>query len=131
MGEYAPIGCAAHGHERGRRFWNVRTPDRYIEHVLAGRDPVAGEETLDAEGRAEESFTLALRTRTGAPVASPATAEVEALAAAGLLEVRSATRGVESACGEPGVQAVLTRTGRLMASDVTARLLLAGAATAA
>src|SRR5439155_1678743 len=31
QGEYLGIGCAAHGHMPvGRRWWNVRTPDRYI-----------------------------------------------------------------------------------------------------
>ena len=29
-GEYLGIGCAAHGHTGGRRWWNVRTPERYI-----------------------------------------------------------------------------------------------------
>ena len=38
QGDYAAIGCAAHGHETladgtGRRFWNVRTPERYVEAV--------------------------------------------------------------------------------------------------
>jgi oxygen-independent coproporphyrinogen-3 oxidase len=28
MGEYQGIGCAAHSHRDGRRFWNLRTPDR-------------------------------------------------------------------------------------------------------
>ncbi len=27
------FGCAAHSHRAGRRWWNVRTPDRYIELV--------------------------------------------------------------------------------------------------
>ena len=28
-GEYRGIGCAAHSHRGGRRWWNVRTPERY------------------------------------------------------------------------------------------------------
>ena len=33
---YRGFGCAAHSHQDGRRWWNVRTPDRYIELVDAG-----------------------------------------------------------------------------------------------
>ncbi len=116
-GEYLGIGCAAHGHTDGRRWWNVRTPERYVEAVSQGRQPEAGSETLDAATRAEEAFSLALRTRDGASVAAAATATVAELEAAGLLE-RAADR------------IVLTRRGRLLGADVTARLLLAGAASA-
>ena len=33
QGNYRGFGCAAHSHEDGRRWWNVRTPDRYIALV--------------------------------------------------------------------------------------------------
>ena len=36
-GDYLAIGCAAHGHTDGRRWWNVRTPERYIERIAARR----------------------------------------------------------------------------------------------
>ncbi|HEY5011592.1 MAG TPA: radical SAM family heme chaperone HemW, partial [Acidimicrobiia bacterium] len=29
-GDYLAIGCAAHGYTNGRRWWTVRTPERYI-----------------------------------------------------------------------------------------------------
>jgi putative oxygen-independent coproporphyrinogen III oxidase len=115
-GEYAGIGCAAHGHSDGARWWNVRTPERYIAAVEAGVPAVAGSETLDTETRAEESFALALRTRAGARAGAAAAAVVADLAEQGLL-VRSGAGHI-----------VLTRRGRLLASDLTARLLLAGAA---
>ena len=72
QGEYAGIGCAAHGHDRtGRRWWNVRTPERYIERVEAGDDPEAGPRTGSTRGprvatqaRAErEAPRSGLRTR--------------------------------------------------------------------
>jgi putative oxygen-independent coproporphyrinogen III oxidase len=127
-GEYLGIGCAAHGHtlERGaipkgavpngagRRWWNVRTPERYIAAIAAGASAVAGEERLEPGPRAEEACVLALRTRHGAPVDEGAAAVVDELAAAGFV------RRVED-------RVVLTPHGRLVASDVTARLLLAGA----
>jgi oxygen-independent coproporphyrinogen-3 oxidase len=121
-GDYLPIGCAAHGHRAGRRWWNVRTPERYVALVAAGDDPTGGAEELDAAQRAEERFSLALRTAAGAriPDSGGSTAErladeCAALAAAGLLEVA-------------GQEVVLTRRGRLLATDVTARLLVAGSA---
>ena len=107
QGEYLGIGCAAHGHTDGRRWWNVRTPERYIERITAGTSAEQGSETLAAAARAEEAISLALRTRAGA--VAPVLPE---LVEAGAIEV-------------VGDRVVLTRTGRLLASDVVARILLA------
>ena len=117
QGDYLGVGCAAHGHTAGRRWWNVRTPERYVERVSAGRSTEAGAEELDAGQRDEERLVLALRTRQGAAVAASghAAREVDELAAQGLL-----TR--------LGSRVVLTCRGRLLATEVTARLVLAGAA---
>jgi putative oxygen-independent coproporphyrinogen III oxidase len=117
QGDYLGVGCAAHGHTAGRRWWNVRTPERYVERVSAGRSTEAGAEELDAGQRDEERLVLALRTRQGAAVAASGRAarEVDELAAQGLL-----TR--------LGSRVVLTCRGRLLATEVTARLVLAGAA---
>jgi putative oxygen-independent coproporphyrinogen III oxidase len=120
-GEYVGIGCAAHGHTDGRRWWNVRTPERYIAAISGGTSAVAGSEVLDPETRAEETFSLALRMRTGAVAGVRAAAVVSDLAEQGLLE-----RGRLEGDGE---RIVLTRPGRMLASDLTARLLLAGAAS--
>ena len=105
-GEYLGIGCAAHGHTGGRRWWNVRTPERYIDLVSGGVVPEAGGEALDATRRAEEAVTLALRTRAGAAVADDAGLVADGLA------VRE------------GDRIVLTPTGRLLGNEATARLLL-------
>ncbi len=118
-GEYLGIGCAAHGHTGGRRWWNVRTPERYVDAIRAGRSPEAGSETLDDATRSEEAFSLALRTRNGARFAPEAETAVEELEAAGLLQRDRARDRI-----------VLTRRGRLLGADVTARLLLAQAAPA-
>ena len=112
-GDYLPIGCAAHGHRVGHRWWNVRTPERYIALVAAGDDPTGGGEELDDTTRAEEQLTLAIRTRTGAILPISMQAQATLLVDAGLL-VRA------------GDRVVLTRRGRLLATDVTARLLVAG-----
>jgi oxygen-independent coproporphyrinogen-3 oxidase len=67
MGEYQGIGCAAHSHRDGRRFWNLRTPDRYIDAVRAGTSVEAADERLDDDARALEALQLSLRTRDGVP----------------------------------------------------------------
>jgi len=65
--DYRGFGSAAHSHRGDRRFWNVRTPDRYVEMVRRGEAPLGGEEVLDARTRAFERDSLALRTARGVP----------------------------------------------------------------
>jgi len=67
-GDYAGFGSAAHSHRGNRRYWNVRTPDRYVALVTSGESPLGGEEFLDEDTRAFERASLALRTRRGVPV---------------------------------------------------------------
>ena len=67
MGEYQGIGCASHSHRAGRRFWNLRTPDRYIDAVASGATVEAADERLDRDGRVLEGLQLSLRTRAGVP----------------------------------------------------------------
>ncbi|MFM7616709.1 MAG: radical SAM family heme chaperone HemW [Actinomycetes bacterium] len=112
-GEWGAAGCAAHGYRAGRRWWNVRTPERYIERIRDGVDPASGDEVLAPGGVAEEAFGLALRTRSGAAVDPAADEEVATLVVGDLVR-------------RTGDRVVLTPTGRLVASDITARLVLAG-----
>ncbi len=65
--DYRGFGSAAHSHRGGRRFWNVRTPDRYVEAVRRGESPLGGEELLDESTREFERDSLALRTARGVP----------------------------------------------------------------
>lgn len=111
--DYVGIGCAAHGHTAGRRWWNVRTPERYVERVAARQSTETGAEDLDEHTREEERLALGLRTRRGAETTGAIAADTEELVAAGLLE-------------RAGDRVVLTRRGRLLSTDVTARLLAAG-----
>jgi oxygen-independent coproporphyrinogen-3 oxidase len=106
-GEYLGIGCAAHGHTSGRRWWTVRTPERYIERVTSGESPEAGSEVLPPEGRRGEATALALRTRTGAEADDD-----RGLIADGLA-TRDATTG----------RLVLTRRGRLLANEAATRIM--------
>lgn len=107
MGEYVALGCAAHGHRDGTRYWNPRTPERYMSAVEEGRDPVVGSERLDPDQRALEGLQLSLRTGAGVPAAALAPDDREVLG--DLLRVE-------------GDRLVLTRAGRLLANEVLARL---------
>jgi oxygen-independent coproporphyrinogen-3 oxidase len=108
--DYRGFGCAAHSHRVGRRWWNVRTPDRYIDLVNRGESVEAASETLDAETRRFEGLQLALRTRDGVPR--------EAFAP----EVLDTLVGIVEAHPSEDDRVVLTRRGRLLANDVSARL---------
>jgi putative oxygen-independent coproporphyrinogen III oxidase len=105
-GEYLGFGCAAHSHLEGERFANVSSFERYIARIDEGRSPVAWREHLEGRERAIELLELALRTKDG--VRSEWLADDPALD--GLV---TRARG----------QAVLTRRGRLLANEVTLRLV--------
>ena len=104
QGDYLGIGCAAHSHRAGRRWWNVRTPERYIEAIQGGRSCEASDERLDDERRELERLQLALRTRQGVPLDGLSGGDLD-----GLIDVH-------------GDRAVLTVRGRLLANEVALRL---------
>jgi putative oxygen-independent coproporphyrinogen III oxidase len=104
QGNYLGFGSAAHSHRDGRRWWNVRTPERYIAAVEAGEPTEASGETLDDETRRIEGLQLALRMREGVPA--------DALDADDLDDL------VE----HHGTRVTLTRRGRLLANEVAVRL---------
>lgn len=104
-GDYLGFGCAAHSFVDGRRWWNLRTPERYLAAVESGRDARAAGEALDPETRRREQAWLELRTRRGVPWSLVPGEVVEA----GLVE-------------RFGDRAVLTRSGRLVANEVACRL---------
>ena len=101
---YRGFGCAAHSHRDGRRWWNVRSPDRYIDLVEHGESTEAAGETLDEATRRFERLELQLRMPEGVPVDALAGDELP-----GLVERR-------------GDRWVLTRRGRLMANEISTRL---------
>ena len=104
QGNYVGFGCAAHSHHDGRRWWNVRTPERYISLVEAGESTEAAGETLDDPTRRTEGLQLALRMREGVPSDDLDVTDLDGLVEAGGVGVR------------------LTRAGRLMANEVSLRL---------
>jgi oxygen-independent coproporphyrinogen-3 oxidase len=104
-GDYVGFGSAAHSHSHGRRYWNVRTPDRYVELVSSGQSPLGGEEYLDEHTQQFERDSLALRTRRGVPV--EAFESLEEIAH--LVRVRDG-------------RVTLRENGRLLANQVIVRL---------
>ena len=102
--DYRGFGCAAHSHHDGRRWWNVRTPERYIDLVVADESTEAAGETLDDATRRFERLELQLRMPEGVPIDALDGDELP-----GLVE-RNDDRWV------------LTRRGRLMANEIATRL---------
>ncbi len=71
-GDYLAVGCGAHGHANGLRYWNERDSEHYValmeaaNHLSAAR---VGEETLSTRQRFDELILLGLRTREGVSLA--------------------------------------------------------------
>jgi len=105
QGDYVGIGSAAHSHRAGERWWNVRTPDRYIEAIAGGRSPEAGREVLTDAQRGFEALSLSLRTPRGVPWADLAHLDE-----------------LDGLVTRQGDRAVLTVRGRLLANEVTTRI---------
>jgi coproporphyrinogen III oxidase-like Fe-S oxidoreductase len=82
----------------------VRTPERYLALLEAGESAEAAGEDLDPDVRQLEGLQLALRTRHGVPVGSLDVSELP-----GLVE-------------QHGTRVVLTRSGRLVANEISLRL---------
>jgi putative oxygen-independent coproporphyrinogen III oxidase len=104
QGEYLGVGCAAHSHRAGRRWWNLRTPERYVAAVERATTTEAAGERLDDDARRIEGLQLALRTRDGVPLDVLDPDEVP-----GLVTERDG-------------RWVLTPSGRLLANEVAVRL---------
>jgi putative oxygen-independent coproporphyrinogen III oxidase len=105
-GEYLGFGCAAHSHFAGERFANIPSFERYIARIEAGRSPVVWRERLADADRVIERLELSLRTKGGVP--NTALADDPAL------------RGLVTRSEQV---AVLTRRGRLLANEVSMRLV--------
>lgn len=59
--EYVALGPSAHGYVRGRRYWNVRSVERYSDFLRRGMLPIAGMEFVGPRERLAELLLLGLR----------------------------------------------------------------------
>jgi putative oxygen-independent coproporphyrinogen III oxidase len=112
-GDWLGIGAGAHGHWQGRRWWSVRSPERYVSAALNGQSTTAGDEIPDTDQRRAERLMMGLRLAEGVErgaVEPIDQAVVDQLAAAGLLAA-------------DGQRLTLTKDGMRLASAVTLRLL--------
>jgi len=107
QGDYRGFGTAAHSHRQGVRWWNVRTPERYIELVRERGEAESAREVLDVEQQRIESLQLVLRTRLGVP--------------AGAFDPDDLAL-MEGLVVSDGGRIRLTRAGRLLANEVSMRL---------
>ena len=109
-GEYLAVGCAAHGHIDGRRYWNHRTPERYLAAIEAGTSAESGSERLEDDEKRAEGLQLAIRTRHGIGVSEIDEAVLAELSDEGGLIERQ------------GDRVVLTERGRFLANEVAIRI---------
>ncbi len=108
--DYRGFGCAAHSHRSGRRWWNVRTPDRYLQAIGRGETVEASSESLDPDTKRFERLQLALRTRDGVPRDAFTSDTLDVLSDMLVVHPTDSDR------------VVLTRSGRLMANEIAVRL---------
>lgn len=64
-GSYFAVGCGAHGHFDGERFWNERDTKIYVRRVAESGNARAETERLEAHQRLIERVATGLRTREG------------------------------------------------------------------
>ncbi|KAA8965839.1 radical SAM family heme chaperone HemW [Mycobacterium sp.] len=112
-GQWWGAGPGAHSFVGTTRWWNVKHPNVYAQHLKQARLPVAGFEQLDAQARHIEDVMLRIRLRRGLPV--------------GLLDgperERAAVAVSDGLLVSEGDRLVLTDRGRLLADAVVRTLL--------
>ncbi len=64
-GHWWGIGPGAHSFYDGRRWWNVKSPIRYIDAMSRGESIEASSEVLSEENRRDERIMLMIRLRDG------------------------------------------------------------------
>jgi coproporphyrinogen III oxidase-like Fe-S oxidoreductase len=114
QGPYCGLGCAAHSHRDGRRSWNIRPLERYLQAIATRGEATAGEERLGPAEVALERLELSLRTREGVHVSAFDPSGLAGLREEGPLgPLVRVTRG----------RVVLTLRGRLLYNEVACRLM--------
>jgi oxygen-independent coproporphyrinogen III oxidase len=63
--DYLGFGAGAHSYLNGERFWNLDSPEEYIQRIKDGQSPRAGSERLEGKRKMAEYSMLSLRTIQG------------------------------------------------------------------
>ena len=106
---YLGLGAGAHSFRDGRRWWNLRLPQRYLDVVAEGRPPMEGEEFADEDQAALERTLLSVRLARGIPESWVPADVAERYLAGGLARRESG-------------RFALTDRGMLLASDLVLAL---------
>ena len=64
---YLGLGAGAHSYRDNARWWNLRPPQDYMEHVERDELPIGGAESLEPQDAYLEEVFLRLRTLEGIP----------------------------------------------------------------
>ena len=64
-GNWWGVGPGAHSHIDGRRWWNIKSPIRYIDAMAKGETIEASSEVLSEANKADEKIMLMIRMRDG------------------------------------------------------------------
>jgi oxygen-independent coproporphyrinogen III oxidase len=119
--EYLGLGAGAHSHRDGRRWWNLASPQTYIQRIQAGLSPEAGSESISPALARGETMMLGLRLGGGVRAArfwERFGDELETLYGQELEEL--VARGLIRWDGE---RVCLTARGRLLGNQVFMRFL--------
>ena len=112
-GDWLGVGAGAHGHWQGRRTWQLRAPQRWVEAVESGQEPLGGQELVTDEQRREERLLMGLRITEGV-----ARAEVEPVD-----EAAAAALAAQGLIHDDGERIRVTDAGRPLTGAIIVRLL--------
>lgn len=74
---YLGVGLGSHSFLAGKRFWNTRDLNAYLDAMQQGRSPRAGEETIAPDTARRERLWLGLRTIEGIELTAEEVGRVE------------------------------------------------------
>ena len=66
--DYLGFGTSAHSYLNGERYWNIDSPEEYIQRIKQGQSPVIGRERLEGKQKMAEYAMLTLRTNQGVDI---------------------------------------------------------------
>lgn len=110
------LGAGAHSHVSGQRWWNQKHPKTYLDALVEGKSPAAGNEFLSEDDKATESVMLRIRMREG--VALSAFTNAQRAVLDGFYQ-----RGLFLAEQWRSGRGVLSLEGRLLADQIVREVL--------